>query len=225
MRLSLPVMGAYLFLGTTYGILAASDGYSVFYPLAMAAIIYSGSVEFLALTMLLGRFNPLGAFLLALMVGARHLFYGITMLDRWRGAGWRKPLLIFMMSDETFAVNLNAGGSHARQLYVSLLDYGYWLTGALIGYLIGYLLGDTLILSLRGIDFAMTAMFVAIFTDDFIKHGKSPFLRSHLSAYLGLAASAVCLVILGPDKFIIPSMILILLTLYMTYRHQTTRTK
>ncbi len=217
-------MGAYLFLGITYGILAASDGYSVYYPLAMAAIIYSGSVEFLALTMLLGRFNPLGAFLLALMVGARHLFYGITMLDRWRGAGWRKPLLIFTMSDETFAVNLNAGGSYARQLYVSILDYVYWLTGALIGYLLGYLLGDTLILSLRGIDFAMTAMFVVIFADDFIKHGRNPLHHTHLSAYLGLAASALSLVFLGPDNFIIPSMLLILITLYITYRRQSTRT-
>lgn len=128
------------------------------------------------------------------------------------------------MSDETFAVNLNAGGSYARQLYVSILDYGYWLTGALLGYLLGYLLGDTLILSLRGIDFAMTAMFVVIFTDDFIKHGVSPLLRSHLSAYLGLAASVLSLVILGPDNFIIPSMLIILITLYIAYRRQSTHT-
>ena len=107
-RQSLPVLGAYWFLGITYGLLAVEMGYSLWIPVAMALAIYSGSVEFIALTLLLGTFQPVASFVMAFVVGARHLFYGITMLDRYRGAGWRKPLLIFWLTDETFALNYSA---------------------------------------------------------------------------------------------------------------------
>lgn len=213
-RLSIPVLGAYWFLGMTYGLLAVSMGYAVWYPAAMAMLIYSGSVEFIALTMLLGAFHPLAAFVMALMVGARHLFYGIAMLGRWRGAGWRKPFLIFWMTDETFAVNYSQGGSFTRQLWVSFLDYIYWLTGGLMGYALGRLAGEALLAHLKGLDFVVTAMFVAIFMDDYLRNPAS---RS--AAWLGIGAAVACLVVFGSERFIVPTMCVILVVLYIRYRH------
>lgn len=212
-RLSLPVLGAYWFLGITYGLLAASMGYAVWYPMAMAMVIYSGSVEFLALTMLMGAFQPLAAVAMAVMVGARHLFYGISMLGRWRNAGWRKPLLIFWMTDESFAVNYSQGGSLAQQLWVSLLNYLYWLTGGLMGYALGALAGKELLTHLKGLDFVVTAMFVAIFADDYLRRPEG---RS--SAWLGIAVGIACLTVFGAEQFVVPTMAAILVLLYVKYK-------
>lgn len=140
-RLTLPVLGAYWFMGVTYGLLAASLGYSIWIPIAMAMLVYSGSVEFIALTLLMSTFHPLSAFIMAFMVGARHLFYGISMLDRYSGAGWRKWPLIYWLTDETFAVNFSnkddinlTGNPFGCYLWISALDYFYWVSGAFMGY-------------------------------------------------------------------------------------------
>lgn len=214
-RLSLPVLGAYWFLGITYGLLAANMGYPIWVSLSMALVVYSGSAEFIALTMLATAFNPLAAVVMALMVGARHLFYGISMLERYRGAGWKKPLLVLWLTDETFAVNYANGGSIRQQLWVSFLDYFYWVTGGLMGYLLGSAIGEQLMQYLEGLDFVVTAMFVAIFMDDFIRNR-----GEHASAWLGIAAAAVCLLIFGANQFIVPTMICILLALYIKYRKE-----
>ena len=222
-RLSLPVLGAYWFLGITYGLLAANMGYSICVPISMALLIYSGSVEFIALTLLLSTFHPLAAFVMAFMVGARHLFYGITMLDRYRGAGWKKPLLIFWMSDETFAVNFTneeklrqSGNVFTGYLWVSALDCIYWVTGSIIGYLLGRTLGETLQRHLEGLDFVVTAMFVAIFMDDYVRHKDT-----HIYSWLGIVAAAICLYLFGPQQFIIPAMFCILAVLFINYRKAT----
>lgn len=211
--LSLPVFGAYWFLGITYGLLAVGMGFPIWTPVVMAMVVYSGSVEFLALAMLLGTFNPLASFAMAFMVGARHIFYGIAMLDRFREAGWRKPLLIYLMSDETFAVNYSNGGSFKRQLWVSVLDYLYWLSGGIIGYCLGTAVGQEVMLSLRGLDFVMTVMFVVIFVDDYVRNP-----HSHFSSWLGIVAAAACLWAFGAQRFIIPSMLCIMVVLYIRYR-------
>lgn len=216
--LSLPVLGAYWFLGITYGLLASTLGYSLWFPVAMAMIIYSGSVEFLALTILLGTFHPLSAAVVALMVGARHLFYGLSMLPRWRNAGWRKPLLIFWMSDETFAVNYNSGGSLGRQLWVSLLDYLYWVSGAVMGFMLGSWAGEGLLRRLEGLDFVVTAMFVAIFMDDFLRHR-----GDHSAAWTGIGVAVACLWLFGGGVFMVPTMLGILAVLYIKYRKGQTR--
>ncbi|HCE48219.1 MAG TPA: branched-chain amino acid ABC transporter permease [Prevotellaceae bacterium] len=212
-RLSIPVLGAYWFLGITYGLLAANMGYGIWIPILMAAVIYSGSVEFLALTMLAGTFHPVGAAVMALTVGARHLFYGISMLAKYRGARWKKPFLIFWLTDETFAVNYNNQTSHTQQFLVSLLDYIYWISGGVMGYLLGSAMGDRLMSHLKGLDFVVTAMFVAIFMDDYIRAKDT---RS--GSRLGLATAALCLSVFGPDKFVIPTMSFILIILYLKYR-------
>lgn len=214
-KLSLPVLGAYWFLGLTYGLLAANMGYPIWVSLSMALVVYSGSAEFIALTMLCSAFSPLAAVAMALMVGARHLFYGISMLDRYRGAGWKKPLLIFWLTDETFAVNYANGGSLNQQLWISFLDYAYWFTGGLMGYLIGSSMGTELMQYLEGLDFVVTAMFVAIFMDDFMRNK-----GAHMSAWLGIGAAGVCLMVFGARQFIVPTMISILVVLYIKYRKE-----
>ena len=212
-KLTIPVLGAYWFLGITYGLLASEMGYSIWAPVSMAIIVYSGSVEFIALTMLMGSFHPLASIAMALMVSARHLFYGISMLERYRGAGWRKPFLIYLLTDETFAVNYANKGSFKQQLWVSVLDYLYWISGGIMGYYLGGTLGDVLTQHLQGLDFVVTAMFVAIFMDDFIRHP-----HDHGSAWLGLGSAAACLVLFGASQFIIPTMVLILAALFVKYR-------
>lgn len=222
-RLSLPVLGAYCFLGITYGLLAREMGYSLWVPVAMACVIYSGSVEFIALTLLLGTFQPLAAMVMALTVGARHLFYGITMLERWRNAGKIKPFLIYWMSDETFAVNYNAGGSYKQQLWVSMLDSSYWVMGGILGYCIGVMLGSELMVHLKGLDFVVTAMFTAIFMDQMQKGGNiwQRIKSIPHSGWLGIILTVICLAVFGSEHFIIPTMVMILLTLYIYYRKQT----
>ncbi|MBQ4386425.1 MAG: AzlC family ABC transporter permease [Prevotella sp.] len=213
-RLSLPVLSAYLFLGITYGLLASEMGLPMWVPVVMAMVVYSGSVEFLALTMLVSAFNPASAAAMALMVGARHVFYGISMLQRWRGAGWKKLPLIFWMSDETFAINFANGGSLSQQLWVSVLDWSYWVTGGIIGYLFGSYCGEAVTQYLQGLDFVVTAMFIAIFMDDFVSR------RRHLSAWIGFGASVICLWLFGASRFIVPTMGCILLALYIYYRKE-----
>ena len=212
-RLSIPVLGAYWFLGVTYGLLAANMGYNIWIPILMATVIYSGSVEFIALTMLAGTFHPVGAVAMALTVGARHLFYGISMLAKYRGARWKKPFLIFWLTDETFAVNYNNQASHTQQFLVSLLDYIYWISGGIMGYLLGSAMGEKLMSHLKGLDFVVTAMFVAIFMDDYIRAKET-----RDSSRLGLVAATLCLLVFGSDKFVIPAMLCILIKLYIKYR-------
>ncbi len=212
-RLSLPILGAFWFLGASYGLLASSMGYPMWVPVLMACVVFSGSVEFIALTMLTGAFNPVAALVMALMVGARHIFYGISMLDRWRGAGWRKPFLIFWMCDETFAINYSCGGSFNQQLWLSFLDFLYWVSGGILGYCLGSVVGAGMMRYLEGLDFVVTAMFVSIFMDDFMKH---PYGRS--SAWLGVLASAACLLLFGASDFMVPAMIVMLSVMYVAYR-------
>lgn len=201
---SLPVLTGYWFLGITYGVLAESMGFSYWYPLSMAVFIFSGSAEFLGLGMLAANFNPLAAASMALVVGARHLFYGVSMLDRYKGMGWRKPFLIFWLTDETFAVNYNARESTATEmLLVSLLDYSYWITGGFMGYMFGSLLK----FDIHGLEFVVTAMFTAIFMDQFLKEKESR------PAWIGIGCTAVSLYFVGSLYFVIPAMVGILLLL------------
>ena len=151
---TIPIFAGYWFLGLTYGILMNVSGFSFVWPMVMAAVIYSGSVEFVAVKVLLSSFHPLQAFVMAFMIGARHLFYGITMLDRFKHKGWKKPLLIYFMSDETFSVNYTAKipkdvDEGWFMLWITLLDFLYWLTGATLG----GIFGNLITFSTKGLDF------------------------------------------------------------------------
>lgn len=205
---TLPIMAGYTFLGLTYGIYMNVSGFSFVYPMLMGMTIFAGSVEFLAVGMLLGAFDPISALLLTIMVNARHLFYGISMLEKYSGVGLKKIYLIFAMSDESFSVNYTAEipencDKGWFMLFVSVLNQCYWVFGATMGGLFGSLIT----FSTKGLDFVLVAMFVVIFLDNFLKE------KNHTSSVLGIIISVVCLLVFGADKFIIPSMISILAVL------------
>ena len=140
--LTIPICLGFLFLGASYGILMGTKGFSFVWPMCMSAFIFAGSMEFVTVNLLLSAFNPLAGFLLALMVNARHLFYGLSMLGKFKGLGWKRPYLIFGMCDETFAINSTAkipAGIDRGWFYfwVTLCNQLYWVTGATLGGLIG----------------------------------------------------------------------------------------
>ena len=205
---TLPIFAGFWFLGLTYGIYMNVSGFSFLYPLFMSITIYAGSMEFVTVSRLLGAFDPLSAFVMTLMVNARHLFYGISMLERYRGTGWKKFYLIFGMCDEIFSINYSARIPENVDrgwfmFFVTLLNQLYWVSGSTLGGLLGSLIH----FSTEGLEFVMTAMFVVIFLEQWLKD------RNHSSELIGLGISVVCLVIFGPDNFIIPAMAAILAVL------------
>lgn len=202
---TIPIFAGFWFLGLTYGIYMNVSGFSFWYPCLMSLTIFAGSVEFVAVNLLLGAFDPLQAFAMTLMINARHLFYGISMLDKYKGTGLKKFYLIFGMCDESFSINYTADipedvDKSWFMFFVTLLNHFYWFSGATLGGLFGSLIH----FNTEGLDFVMTAMFVVIFMEQWLKDKK------HTSAVLGLALSALCLIIFGADDFIIPAMVAIL---------------
>ena len=198
---TIPIFAGFWFIGLTYGIYMNASGFSFVYPMLMSFFIFGGSLEFVAVEMLLSPFAPLQVFLMALLIQARHLFYGISMLDKFKGTGWKKFPLIYGMCDESFSINYSAQIPEGVDkgwfmLFVTWLNRFYWVSGATIGGLVGSLLKfDT-----SGIGFVMTAMFVVIFLDQWLKE------KCHASSLIGITVSVVCLVIFGPDSFMLPTM-------------------
>ncbi len=202
---TLPIFAGFTFLGVAYGIYMNSLGFSFLYPMFMSITIFAGSMEFLAANLLMAGFHPLQAFFLTLMVNARHLFYGLSMLEKYKGTGRKKWYLIFGMCDETFSINCSAQippdvDAGWFMFFVTLLNHFYWFLGATLGGLLGSLIAfDT-----QGLDFVMTALFVVIFLDQWFSQ------EQHLPALGGVTASAACLAALGPDNFVVPAMAVIL---------------
>lgn len=167
---TIPIFAGFWFLGLAYGIYMNVSGFPFVYPMLMSLLIFGGSLEFVAVEMLLSPFAPLQVFIMTLLIQARHLFYGISMLDKFKGMGWKKFYLIFGMCDETFSINYTAKilpdvDRGWFLFFVTLLNYFYWFSGATIGGLIGSILKfDT-----TGISFVMTAMFVVIFLEQWLK--------------------------------------------------------
>lgn len=205
---TIPILAGFLFLGMAYGIYMNVSGFSFVYPMIMAAVIFGGSLEFLAAQMLLSPFAPLQVLMVSLMIQARHLFYGISMLDKFKDMGWKKFYLIYGMCDETFSINCTAEIPKDCDrgwfyFFVTLLNQLYWVGGATLG----GLLGNLITFDTKGLDFVMTAMFIVIFLEQWLKE------KHHFSEWAGLASSAACLLIFGRDNFMIPTMICILLLL------------
>lgn len=205
---TIPIMTGFIFLGASYGIYANASGFSFVYPLFMSMLIYGGSLEFVAVEMLLSPFAPLQVFIMALLIQARHLFYGLSMLDKFKGLGWKKFYLIYGMCDETFSVNYTADIPEDVDrgwfmFFVTLLNQFYWVASATAGGIIGSLLK----INTDGISFVMTAMFVVIFMDQWLKED------NHISSLIGLGVSLICLLIFGADSFMIPTMITIIVLL------------
>lgn len=202
---TIPIFAGFWFLGLTYGIYMNVSGFSFWYPMFMSLTIFAGSIEFVTVSFLMGIFNPLQALAMTLMINARHLFYGISMLDKFKGTGWKKFYLIFGMCDESFSINYTADIPEGVDkgwfmFFVTLLNHFYWFFGAALGGIFGALIR----FNTEGLDFVMTAMFVVIFMEQWLKD------KEHTSAVLGILLSLLCLVIFGADSFMIPAMLAIL---------------
>ncbi len=205
---TVPIMTGFLFLGAAYGIYARNAGLPPAVPIIMAAAVFAGSMEFVLVDMMSAGavFDPLGAFIMSIMVNARHLFYGISMLDKYKKCGKKRCYLIFGMCDESFSVNCTADipedvDSGWFYFFVTLLNQIYWVAGAAIGSLIGNFL------AVEGLDFVMTALLTVLFVENLLKE------KCHAGSAIGVCAAVLCLVIFGADGFMIPSMLLILLAL------------
>ena len=198
-RDTLPVMAGYLVLGMGVGIMMNANGLSAWHSLAMSVFIYAGSMQYAAIGLLVGGASMLTVALTTLAVNARHLFYGLSMMERYKNAGPFKPYLIFALTDETYSLVCAGERSRSYYLAVSLLDQLYWVLGTLAGALIG----RAIRVSTEGIDFALTALFITVFVDGWLKQ------KDHFPALAGVAGSLACLLIFGRDAFLIPSMLTI----------------
>lgn len=205
--LTIPIMAGYLFLGMSFGILTSSKGFPTYYPVIMGFFIYGGSMQFAAINLLLAAFNPISAIMLTIMVHARHIFYGITMLKPFNQLknGPRKFYTMFGLTDETFSLLASLDVPEELDdnwvyFWITLLNQIYWVLGCGLGALVGsYISFNT-----QGIEFVLTALFVTIFIDQWLSA------KNHRPAMIGLVSSAVCLFVFGGSSFMIPAMVVIL---------------
>lgn len=208
-KATVPVLTGYLVLGFGFGIIMRSSGYGILLTFAMSLFIYAGSMQYAAVGLLTGGASFLTTALTTLMVNARHLFYGVSMIDKYKGTGVRKPYLIFALTDETYSLvcgDIPEIPPENRADYcflVSLLDHIYWIAGSVAGAVVGSLIS----FNTQGIDFALTALFITVFLEQWLTAKK------HMPAITGVAASLICLLIFGKEGFLIPAMLIIALLL------------
>ena len=212
-KASIPVMMGYIVLGIAFGILLESKGYGVIYALLMSVFIYAGSMQFVGIDLLCSGAALITAALMTLLINARHLVYGLSMIKKFEGTGKYKPYMIFSLTDETYSLlvadNMPSDCEQkAYMFYVSLFDHFYWALGSVLGSLIGTLIT----INTTGLDFAMTALFVVIVLEQFLSSKK------HIYTYMGFGISILCLILFGKDMFIIPSIIGIIIGLMMMYK-------
>lgn len=202
---TIPVMTGYLVLGMGFGVILKTKGYGVLWALAMSVFIYAGSMQFVAIDLLTGGASLVAVALTTLMVNARHLFYGISMVNKYKNTGAKKPYLIFALTDETYSLVCNESTakdvSDRNSFYflISLFDHLYWITGCVTG----SLLGSVIPFNTEGIDFALTALFITVFVEQWLSQEK------HSPSIIGVGTSVICLLIFGRDNFLIPAMAVI----------------
>ena len=211
---SLPVLAGYNVLGIGFGILLAAQGYSFWWSILMSVTIFAGSMQYVGVDLLAGGASILSTALMTLMVNARHLFYGVSMLEKYKDMGWRKPYMIFGLTDETYSILCTdpelpeTVNRKNFDFLLTLMNQCYWVCGSFIG----AFLGNTLEFNSKGVEFSMTALFVIIFVEQWEKA------KSHLPALWGLGITFLCLLIFGSDRFLIPSMVLITIGLLFIRR-------
>ena len=209
---TIPVLTGYLFIGIAFGILLSSKGYHFGWAILMSVCIFAGSMQFVAVDLLTAGINLAIAVFITLMVNARHLFYGLSMLDKFKDMGKKKPYMIFSLTDETFSLLCTVKapeGVDKNWFYfiIALFNHLYWIIGSAIGGIIG----SVFTFNTNGIDFVMTALFVVIFVNQWKAN------RNHIPALIGICGSLVCLIIFGAANFIMPSMIVILIA-FMAFK-------
>lgn len=206
---SLPVFAGYIVLGIGFGVLLAKAGYGLIWALVMSVTMYAGSMQYVAVSLLSGGASLISTAVTSLLVQARHLFYGISMIDKYKGAGLKKIYLAFSLTDETYSLLVDGhypqgSDPHWYRFFVSIFNQSYWIMGCLIGNLIG----TNVPFNSKGIEFAMTSIFVTVFVEQW----KST--KNHIPAIIGVVSTAVCLAIFGSEDFLIPSMIVITVLLF-----------
>jgi 4-azaleucine resistance transporter AzlC len=220
---TLPVMTGYLVLGFGFGIIIKAYGYGFLHAFLMSAFVYAGSMQYAAIGLFTGGASLVTVAITTFMVNARHIFYGISMIDRYKNTGMKKPYLIFALTDETYSLvctdnpKIEEKDRHKYYLLVSLFNHFYWILGSVIGAIIGSLVK----FNTEGIDFALTALFVTVFIDQWLskckekteKYSFKRDVKNHFPAIVGVLASALCLIIFGKDNFLIPAMLIIALAL------------
>lgn len=205
---TIPVFTGFTFLGAAYGILMNSKGYGVGWTALFSFMVLAGSAQYVAINFLTSIFNPVHALLMTLMVNARHLFYGISMLDKYKNTGKLKPYLIFGLNDETFSLVCSVEPPEGIDrnwfmFFITLLNHSYWVFGSVLG----GLLGSVISFNVEGLDFVLTALFVVTFVDQWKTQ------KNHKPAVIGVLCSVICLIIFGQGNFIIPSMITMIIVL------------
>ena len=215
-RDTVPVLTGYLFLGMGFGILLSESGFGFGWAFFMALFMYAGSGQYLAVSLLASHASLLSTAIATLLVNARHLFYGISLIDAYKDAGRKKPYMIFALTDETYSLvtqNQPPEGMSRHQycFLVSVFDQIYWIVGCVLGNIIG----ATLPISFEGIEFVLTALFVTMFVEQWLSN------KDHLPAIIGIMSTAICLLIFSKEVFLIPSMVLI--ALLLTISRKTAR--
>lgn len=202
---TVPVMTGYLCLGMAFGMLMETNGYGVFWALLMSLVVFAGSMQFVTITLLTTAFDPIQAFLLAIMVNARHIFYGLSVLEKYKGLGKVRAFLIFSITDETFSLvsAVEPPEGIARKdfyFWLSFLDYLYWGAGSAVG----ALMGGMITFDTTGMDFALTALFVVLFMEQVKKR------ENRAAGLIGVGCTVLALTVFGADHLVIPAMILVL---------------
>ena len=205
---TIPIMTGYVVLGIGFGVLLQKAGYSWIWALLMGLTMYSGTMQYVGVDLLSSGASVITTAIMALVVNARYIFYGLPMIDRYKNSGWKKPWLIFGLTDENFALLCSTeppegSSDHLYCLLVTIFDHCYWM----IGCVLGVLLGAAMKFNTAGIEFVMTALFITVFVDQWRET------KNHIPALSGIAVTLICLLIFGKDNFLIPAMLLIVVVL------------
>ena len=215
---SIPVLAGYVVLGIGFGILMRNAGYGVLWTASMSLLIYAGTMQYVGVGLLAGGASILTTAITTIMVNARHLFYSISMIDKYKDTGRYKPYMIFALTDETYSLlcdgtipeGIEPDQLNQYRFFVSLFNHCYWVTGSILG----SLLGAVLPFSTAGIEFSMTALFIAAYTEQWLAT------KDHVPALTGLVCTLLCLILFGRDHFLIPAMLLITLVLTILRRRE-----
>jgi len=205
---TIPIFAGYIMLGIGFGILLSAKGYGPVWALFMSIFMFAGSMQYVGVDLLASGASLISSAVMTVLVNARHLFYGISMIDKYRGAGAKKFYMIFGLTDETYSLLCEAKvpddvDRHTYSFFVTLFDHFYWITGCVLGAVIGTVVP----FEFKGVEFVLTALFVSIFTEQWLST------NDHVPALIGAVSTAVCLVIFGSENFLIPSMLAIIASL------------